>query len=101
MSIPRVAILSWGWLFILVMGTSADAYLVGPALKIDQLVEKADFVCKAVAVSSRVVDDPWFEKHQGFDITQTDLRILAVYKGAPLTTSSFRHYALNARGPMM
>ncbi len=90
-----------GCLISLCLVTSAEAYPVGPPLTIEQLVEKSDFICKAVAVSSKRVDDPWFEKHSGFDATQTELKIVAVYKGDKLTRATFRHYAENLRGPMM
>lgn len=90
-----------GCLIGLFLVPSAEAYPVGPPLPIEQLVEKSDFICKAVAVSSKPVDDPWFEKHGGFDATQTDLKIVAVYKGDKLTKATFRHYATNPRGPSM
>lgn len=101
MRLHQFAIPLAGCLVSLFLVTSAEAYLVGPPLTIEQLVEKADFICKAVAVSSKPVEDPWFEKHSGFDTRQTDLKIVAVYKGDKLTQAIFRHYSASPRGPSM
>lgn len=101
MKLHQFAIPLAGCLISLFHMTSAVAYPVGPPLTIEQLVEKSDFICKAVAVSSKSVDDPWFEKHSGFNATQTDIKIVAVYKGDKLTRATFRHYATNPSGPSM
>ncbi len=77
----------------LLMCSVANAYLVGPSLPLDKLVEKADFICKAVVVASKPVDDAWFGKLHGFEPLATELKIVAVYKGANLTQASFNHYA--------
>jgi len=101
MKLYKFTTLFSGCLLSLYMAAIADAYPVGPALTIDQLVEKSDFICKAVVVSSKAVNDPWFGSVSGFDVQQTDLRIVAVYKGAKLANASFRHYSENMQGPLM
>ena len=87
------------WLLGMLLCQVANAYPVGRALPLDTLVEKADFICKAVAVTSKPVEDAWFTKHRGFDAVATELKIIAVYKGAKLTRASFRHYAPHKEGP--
>ncbi len=76
----------------------ASAYPVGSALSLKELVEKADFICKAVVVSSKPVDDPWFEKHVGFAAHATELKIVAIYKGPRLRNASFHHYVREDSG---
>ncbi len=72
----------------------AVAYPVGPAMPLKELVEKSDFICKAVVVSSKPVDDAWFDRQSGFESVATELKIVAVYKGDNLLRASFRHYAI-------
>lgn len=77
-----------------ILAATAHAYPVGPALTLEKLQEKADFICKAVVVSTKPVEDAWFEKLPGFSPVSTDLKIIEVYKGANLTKASFRHYTI-------
>lgn len=93
MNARQTTTLVFASLLCLVSCRVGHAYLVGPALTIEKLVEKSDFVCKAVVVSSKPIEDPWFEKHSGFGAEQTELKIVEVYKGAKLTKASFQHYA--------
>ena len=72
----------------------AQAYPVGPALSLEKLQEKSDFICKAVVVSSKPVVDPWFESTSGFSVVSTELKIIEVYKGAALGKASFHHYSI-------
>lgn len=60
----------------------------------DRLSEQADLVFKAVAVTSRPVEDAWFDKVWAFETHATETRILSVYKGKTNRNKiAFHHYA--------
>lgn len=74
--------------------TRASGYAVGPAVPLEELAKKADLVCKATVVADRPATDAWFEAHLGFEVRETELRVVSIVKGAPGTkVVRFRHYA--------
>jgi HEAT repeat protein len=78
---------------------TAAAYPVGPSLTLDELIAQADFIGKVTAGESKPVADPWFDAVQSFGPVQTQLKVLATYKGkAGGEEVGFRHYAASAEG---
>ena len=71
---------------------SAQAYPVGPALPLDQLVEKAEVIAKVEVISSAQAEDPWFPVHRGYAVFATKMRIISVLKGDLKGEVIFRHY---------
>ena len=71
---------------------SAQAYPVGPALPLDQLVEKAEVIAKVEVLSSAQAEDPWFPAQQGYAVFATKMRIISVLKGDLKGEVVFRHY---------
>jgi len=71
---------------------SAQAYPVGPALPLDQLVEKAEVIAKVEVISSAQAADPWFTACQGYAVFATKMRIISVLKGDLKGEVVFRHY---------
>lgn len=81
---------------------SAEAYAVGPAIPIETLARSADLVCKATVVADRAVVDPWFDRISGFEVRETELRVVSIVKGPATTrTVRYRHYAPKAGEPTM
>jgi len=81
-----------------------DAYLVGPPLGLDQLVQESDVIVKAKVIVSKPVKDEWFTEYGGFEAYATDMRVVSVIKGdMGIRTMTFRHYGLSkdTRGFMM
>jgi hypothetical protein len=71
----------------------ADAYPVAFALTLDELTKEAGLVVKVKAVATRPVEDPWFEKHNGYQSVATEFEVLGVYKGElKAKRIEFRHY---------
>lgn len=88
---PALALLLYG---LIVAIPTAQAYPVGPSLPLDKLYEEADLVCKVTAVSSKEVEDAWFEAATGFRPHETRLAIIAVYRGEEERKEIvLRHYA--------
>jgi hypothetical protein len=54
----------------------ASAYLVGPAVPLEELGRTADLVCKATVIGDRGVADGWFEPISGFEVRETELRVV-------------------------
>lgn len=79
----------------------AGGYPVGAAVPLEELAKTADLVCKATAVADRPVSDAWFEAVLGFEVRETELRIVSTLKGAPGgKVVRFRHYAPSPSGPV-
>lgn len=73
-------------------GTS-QAYPVGPALEFGKIVEEADVIVKAIAVSSNPIEDEWFKNYQGYVTFGTEMAVVSVIKGGPLAGKIvFHHY---------
>jgi hypothetical protein len=73
---------------------SAGAFLVGLAPTFDELVRQADFIGKVTVLDSKPVVDPWFDGVRGYAPVQTQLEVLATYKGdAAIAEIAFRHFA--------
>ena len=71
-----------------------EAYPVGPSLTLDDLVAEAGFIGKVTVVESKPIADAWFDGVRGFEPVQTQLKVLATYKGnAGDAEIGFRHYA--------
>src|SRR5262245_475848 len=72
---------------------AAAYYPVGFALTLDELTKEAGLVVKIKAVATRPVDDPWFEKHNGYRTVATEFEVLGVHKGdLKAKRLEFRHY---------
>jgi HEAT repeat protein len=71
----------------------ASAYLVGPAVPLEELGRTADLVCKATVIGDRGVADGWFEPISGFEVRETELRVVSIVKGVASNVIRFRHYA--------
>jgi len=100
-----MAIQRWcrGIAFVVVacVATRAHGYAVGPARPLEELARMADLVCKATVVGDRVVTDAWFAPISGFEVRETELRVVSVIKGSRrLARVRFRHY-VPAPGPTM
>src|SRR4051794_19983532 len=78
------------------MAGMARAMIMGPALSLEALGQKADLVVKARAVSDKVVQDAAFPNFPGYEVKETTLQVLASFKGplGPGDALRFRHYAL-------
>jgi hypothetical protein len=73
---------------------SASGYAVGPAVPLEEMVKKSDLACKVTAGAGTPVTDAWFEKLTGYEVRETELRIVSCVKGAPSAkVVRFRHYA--------
>ena len=71
----------------------ASAYIVGPAVPLEDLARTADLVCKATVIGDRRVTDGWFEPIPGFEVRETELRVVSIVKGVASNVIRFRHYA--------
>lgn len=79
--------------------TRASGYPVGSAVPLAQIANTADLVCKATVLVDRPAADPWFEPVLGFEVRDTELRVVSVAKGpADIKIVRFRHYAPAAAG---
>jgi hypothetical protein len=71
----------------------AMGYGVGPAVPLDGLAKSATLIVKATVVGEQAVTDPWFDKLMGFEVRETELRVVSVIKGPAEKVVRFRHYA--------
>jgi hypothetical protein len=72
------------------------AYIVGPPLKLDELVKEADIIVKATVISSKPVQDEWFTACPGFAAYGTELKVVSVIKGNVASdTITFQHYGFS------
>ena len=79
---------------VLVAVGLGNAYMVGPPLKLDELVQEADVIVKATAISSKPIEDEWFAACPGFAAYGTELKVVSVIKGEVTDdTVTFQHYA--------
>src|SRR4030095_15148034 len=60
---------------------------------IEELALKVDLVCKATVVADRAVTDEWFEPIAGYEVRETELRVVSVIKGTAPSVIRFHHYA--------
>ena len=88
-------------MIVALSATRASGYAVGPAVALAQLAKTADLVCKATVVADRPTTDAWFEPLPGFEVRDTELRVVSVVKGAKgVKLVHFHHYAPTS-GPAM
>ena len=73
-------------------GSPASATIVGWAIALDDLALKVDLVCKATVVADRAVTDEWFEPIGGYEVHETELRVVSVIKGTAPGLIRFRYY---------
>jgi HEAT repeat protein len=71
----------------------ASAYIVGPPVALEEVARTADLVCKATVIADRSVIDGWFEPISGFEVRETQLRVVSIVKGTASNVIRFRHYA--------
>jgi len=76
----------------------ASAYVTGPAVPLEELAHTADLVCKATVIADRSVTDGWFEPISGFEVRETELRVVSIMKGVASNVIRFRHYAQSSGG---
>jgi HEAT repeat protein len=89
-----LAAFAWCWYTAI-----ATPYPVGPSISLDEMFGQADLVCKAEVVSTKPVEDAWFEKVHSFQPVETRLKVIALYKGRPKAREiAFRHYAEDNQG---
>jgi hypothetical protein len=87
---------------VVLSASSASGYMVGPAVPLEELAKKADLVVKATVAADRPVTDAWFEALPGYEVRETELRVVSIVKGAPGTKLvRFRHYAPVPNGMVM
>ena len=80
-------------LSILALPGVSYGYPVGPALKLEELIDASDVIFKATALSSEPVKDEWFTQYPGFDSYTTNMKVISLIKGdLPSATVCFRHY---------
>lgn len=79
--------------------TRASGHAVGPAVPLEEMVKTAELVCKAMVIAEQTVTDAWFEPIMGFEVRDTELRIVSIVKGGSgEKVVRFRHYAPAAGG---
>ncbi|HSD89451.1 MAG TPA: hypothetical protein VLB44_18100, partial [Kofleriaceae bacterium] len=87
---------------ILLGSATAHAYMTGPALTLDDLMRKADLVCKVTATADAIVTDASFDKASAFRVHGTQLDVATCFKGtAKHGHFEFRHYATGPTEPAM
>lgn len=79
-------------------GSPVSATIVGKALSLEQLALRVDLVCKATVVADRAVTDEWFEPIGGYEVRETELRVVSLIKGTAPGVIKFRHYG-ESSGP--
>ena len=74
----------------------------GP-VTLKELAHDADLAIKATAIADHPVNDPSFEKVSGFEVRETEMRVISVVKGTASNVIEFRHYAptLGMRAPLI
>jgi hypothetical protein len=87
---------SWSWtvpfVVVAVAAVPARADFIGPGAPLEKLAKEADLVCKATVVSEVPVTDPWFEPVGGYEVRETELKVVSVVKGPRIKRIQFRHY---------
>lgn len=84
---------------VAVSATRASGYSVAPAVPLAEIAKTAELVCKATVLGDRPATDPWFEPLLGFEVRDTELRVVSILKGpADIKVIRFRHYAPVAAG---
>jgi hypothetical protein len=85
---------------LVLAASPASAYLVGPPVPLEELARTADLVCKATVIADHSVTDDWFKPIAGFEVHETELRVVSIVKGVAPNVIRFRHYAPSS-GRMM
>src|SRR6476646_7995509 len=75
------------------VASPALATIPGRAVPLEELALTVDLVCKATVVADRPVADEWFEAIPGYEVHETELRIVSIVKGNAPGVIRFRHYA--------
>ena len=75
------------------VASPALATIHGRAVPLEKLALTVDLVCKATVVADRPVADEWFEAIPGYEVHETELRIVSIVKGNAPGVIRFRHYA--------
>jgi hypothetical protein len=65
--------------------------VVGPPVPLEELARTADLICKATVIAHRSVTDGWFEPIAGFQVRETELRVVSIVKDAAPNVIQFRH----------
>lgn len=77
---------------VVLVASPAHAYLVGPAIPLDQLAAKVDLIVKATVVSDQPVTDPSFDRVEAYPVYEAELAVISTIKGKPARKVRFRHY---------
>ncbi len=87
---------------MLISASTALAYLVGPPMSLEKLVDEADIIFKATAVSNTPVQDGWFKPVTGYEAWETEFKISSILKGSHQAAAlRFRHYDDSRKPPMI
>lgn len=78
--------------FVFAAPPARSCISAGP-VTLKKLARNADLVVKATAIANRPVIDPSFEKIPGFEVRETEMRVVSVVKGTASNVIEFRHYA--------
>jgi hypothetical protein len=79
---------------LFVLPRPASAYMVGPAVSLDKMIEMADLIAKGTVVSSDPSPDSPLPPVHGYDRVATKFQVISVFKGVPGGESfTFHHYA--------
>lgn len=89
---PRMMMMSLTVLCCVGAASIAGAFPVKFAAGLDELIQEADLICKAVVVSVDPVTDPWFDKVQGYEPYSATLRIISSFKGSPSSKEIEFHF---------
>src|SRR5215467_6243263 len=96
---PRQIARDVAMLVAMLAARPALGYGVGPAVSLDELVKTADLITKATVAADRAVADASFDKLPGFEVRETELRVVSMIKGPrDAKVVRFRHYAPHADG---
>jgi HEAT repeat protein len=63
----------------------------------EELARSADLVCKATVVADRSVTDKVFKPIKGYEVRESELRVISTLRGTPTDVIRFRYY--NYRSP--
>lgn len=72
---------------------SASGCISAGPVPLKALARSSDLVIKATAIADQPVNDPSFERFSGFEVRETELRVLSIVKGTASNVIKFRHYA--------
>jgi HEAT repeats len=78
---------------LLLAASPARAYIVGHAVSLEERTRGADLICKATVIADHPATDDWFEPMSGFEVRETELRVVSILKGPHSSMIRFRHYA--------